>query len=133
MATINGMKLMKDTCSLTSALLVNPNYTEPKVDMDVTECLWSDRQAWKIIDVHSNKKSFIMQRYAPKWIGKSYGDETYKYEDETGKPMLNHQTKRIVWRYGNWYEDLRGLGHSVKYSKIHLSLGYREEYRDPSF
>ena len=47
MTTINGMKLMKDTCSFTNACMANPRYTEPKVGMDVTELMWSDRAAYR--------------------------------------------------------------------------------------
>ena len=133
MANINGMKLMKDTGSLTNALLANPKYTEPKVGMDVAKLLWSDRHAYQIITVAKEGKSFIMQRYQPKWIGKCYGDETYQYEDEKGRPLLTNYTTLVKWRYGKWYEVFSGFDGKDDYNPISLSFNYREEYRDPSF
>jgi len=133
MATLNGMKLMKDTCSLTNALLANPRYTEPKVGMDVTQLMWSDRAAYRIIEVSKDKKTFVMRRYNSKWIGKGYGDETYRYEDENGNPLLMEGNDTTVkFRYGRWYA-LNTWYEKPKYEKISLAFNCREDYRDPSF
>ena len=132
MSNINGMKLMKDTCSLTNALLANPRYTEPKVGMDVTQLMWSDRAAYRIISVSKDKRTFVMCRYASKWIGKGYGDETYQYVDENGNPLLSDYDKTIKFRYGRWYE-LNTWYEKPQYEKINLAFNCREDYRDPSF
>ena len=133
MSTINGMKLMKDTCSLTNALLANPRYTEPKVGMDVTQLMWSDRAAYRIISVSKDKRSFVMRRYNSKWIGKGYGDETYRYEDENGNPLLSDGDDTTVkFRYGRWYA-LNTWYEKPQYEKINLAFNCREDYRDPSF
>ena len=136
MSTINGMKLMKDTCSFTNALMANPRYTEPKIGMDVTELMWSDRAAYRIVEVSKDGRTFVMRRYASKWIGEYYGDERYRYVDENGNPLLSeHYTKTIKFRYGRWYEQDKYLNSKGKptYSKINLAFNCREDYRDPSF
>lgn len=134
MSKINGMKLMKDTCSLTNALMANPRYTEPKVGMDVTQLMWSDRCAYRIIKVSEDKKTFMMQRYNAKWIGECYGDERYRYEDENGNPLLlDGFTKTIKFRYGQWYEMEQNWDGKTRYDKISLAFNCREDYRDPSF
>ena len=128
MSTINGMKLMKDTCSLTNALLANPRYTEPKVGMDVTHLMWSDRCAYRIIEVSKDGRSFVMQRYNAKWIGKGYGDETYQYEDENGNPLLRDgYTKTIKFRYGKWYEVGPSYDGKVHYDKMRIIVTPRSE------
>ena len=133
MATINGMKLLKDTCSLTNALMANPRYKVPQVGMDVTVLMWSDRCAYRIIEVSKDGRSFVMQRYKAKLIG-HYLDQRYQYEDENGNPLLmDGYTKNIKFRYGKWYEVDRSYNGKPRYDKISLAFNCREEYEDPSF
>ena len=130
------MKLMKDTGSLTNWMMNNPGFTEPKVGMDVTELHWTDRSAWRIIEVDPDHKGFTMARYTPVFIGKGYGDETYRYTDENGKPLLNlDYTRHVKWFRGKWRASLpfNWIGGKKHGEPIRLSFGIAEEYRDPSF
>jgi hypothetical protein len=117
------MKIGKETGSLVNWMIANPNYVEPKVGMDVTECHWSDRSAWRIVEVDEDKKGFKLQRYAPKAIG-NYFEQNYQYEDENGQPLLCDRFMKVRYKYKNWK-----CGNST----VHLSFGYRNEYEDPSF
>ena len=119
------MKLGKDTGSIMNWLMVNPKFHQPVVGEDVTECMWTDRHAWRVTAVDPDGKGATLTRYKPKRIGKAYGDETYQYDDENGNPLLSSQTMKIRYRWKAW----RCLGGH----KISLARGQREEYRDPSF
>jgi len=119
------MKIGKDTGSLINWMLANPNYKEPKVGMGVTECLWSDRHAWLIVEVDSDKKGFTMARMTPKIKG-NYYEQNYIYEDENGNPLVNkNYICHVRYRYKAWRRDHGG--------KLHLSIGHAEEYEDPYF
>lgn len=119
---------MKDTGSLVNWMSVNPNYTEPKVGMDVTKCMWSDRHAYHIIAVDDDKRGFTMVEYKPKYVGKAYGDESYEYEDANGNLLLNTKFSiHLRYRYKKWRDD------DGKGSEMNLAFNMRDEYRDPSF
>lgn len=118
------MKIGYETGSLVNALIASKDYVCPEVGMDVTECHWSDRRAWKIIEVDEDLKGFVMVRYKPVLVG-DYYSQTYRYEDANGKPLLYYGHKiHVRYRYKSW----RHGG-----AKLHLSFGRREEYEDPSF
>lgn len=118
------MKIGYETGSLVNALISSKGYVCPKVGMDVTECHWSDRSAWKIIEVDEDLKGFLMVRYKPVLVG-DYYSQNYRYEDEQGKPLLNYGHKiHVRYRYKSWRNG--GI-------KLHLSFGRRDEYEDPSF
>ena len=117
------MKLGKDTGSLVNWMLANPNYVKPEVGMDVTEFHWTDRSAWRIVEVDEDGKGCKLQRYNPKAIG-SYYEQNYKYEDENGKPLLSNQFMKIRYKYKSWRAGRE---------KVNLRFGYRNEYEDPSF
>jgi hypothetical protein len=118
------MKLGKDTGSLVNFMLANPNFVKPEVGMDVTECHWTDRSAWRVVAVDDDAKGCTLQRYAPKAIG-NYYEQRYQYEDETGKPMLKEgHTMHIRYKYKRW---------KCGGSTINLRFNCRCEYEDPSF
>lgn len=119
------MKLGKETGSVMNWLMANPKYHQPVIGEDVTECMWTDRHAWQVTAVDPDGKGATLTRYAAKRIGKEYGDETYQYDDEDGKPMLSDQTLHIRYRWKAWRTEYG--------SKISLAWGCRDEYRDPSF
>ena len=119
------MKIGKDTCSLVNFALANPNFVQPKVGMDVTQLMWSDRAAWRVVEVDKDGKGATLQRYAAKAVG-HWLDQNYEFENEQGEPRLRDDyTMHVRYRYKAWKED--------NGSTVHLRFGHREEYRDPSF
>ena len=122
------MKLGTETASVMNWLMANPEYHKPVIGENVTECMWTDRHAWRVTAVTPDGKGATLTKYAPKYIGKAYGDESYEYEDANGNPLLDkRQTIQIRFRYKAWRTN-NGKG-----SKIDLAWGRRDEYRDPSF
>lgn len=117
------MKIGHETGSLVNALLASNNLPKIEVGMDVTECHWTDRSAWRVVEVDEDCKGCKLQRYAPKAIGDFYRQE-YQYEDESGNPLLTDQFMTVRYKYRRWRD-----GKHV----VHLRFGYREEYYDPSF
>jgi hypothetical protein len=117
------MKLLKETASIVNATLANANFVKPEVGMDVTECHWTDRSAWRVVEVDKDGKGCKLQRYAPKIVG-SYYEQNYKYEDENGKPLLRNQFMHVRYKYNRWKDGS---------ATVNLRFGYRSEYEDPSF
>ena len=117
------MKLGKDTGSLVNWMLANPDYVKPEVGMDVTEFFWSDRRAWRVVEVDEDGKGCKLQQYAAKLVG-NYYEQNYIYEDENGNPLLSNNFMTIRYKYKSWRAGR---------SKVNLRFGYRNEYEDPSF
>lgn len=124
------MKLGIETGSLVNFMMANPKFVNPEVGMNVTELHWTDRDAWQITSVDKDGKGCIITKYAPKYIGKGYGDEAYQYDDENGNPLLDEENYvHIRYHYKKWRVFSDG-----KYEyDMNLSFGVRETYRDPSF
>ena len=121
------MKLGKETASIVNWLMVNPNFHTPVLGEDVTVCMWTDREAWRVTGVDPDGKGATLTQYEPKYIGKAYGDESYEYVDAEGKPLLGSQTMHIRYRYKAWRAE-NGRGY-----KVALAWGVRDKFRDPSF
>ncbi len=119
------MKLMKDTASLVNWMIANPNYVKPEVGMDVTECHWTDRTAWRIIQVDEDGKGFTMQRYDARNHG-GIGAQDWDYENEDGTPRLMDITTRVRYKYKKWK-------HEDSNTDIHLAFNCRDQYHDWSF
>ena len=119
------MKLGTETANVMNWLMANPNYRKPAVGEDVTECMWTDRRAWRVIAVDADGKGATLAGYAPKYIGKSYGDESYEYDDADGNPLLGKQRMLIRYKYKSWRTDGG--------RKVDFAWGRRDQYRDPSF
>ena len=117
------MKLGKDTGSLVNWMLTNPNYVKPEVGMDVTECHWTDRDAWRVVEVDKDGKGCKLQKYAPKIVG-NYYEQNYIYEDENGNPLLSDHFMHVRYKYKGWRN---------RNYKVNLRFGYRSQYEDPSF
>lgn len=117
------MKIGRETGSLVNAVYANNDLIEVVPGMDVTICYWTDREAWRVVEVDRDGKGCKLQRYAPKLVGNFY-EQNYNYEDENGNPMLTNQYMNIRYRYRKWR-----CGGSV----VHLRFGWRNEYYDPSF
>jgi hypothetical protein len=120
------MKLGKDTASLVNFMLANPDFVKPEVGMDVTRCHWTDRDAWRVVEVDPDGKGCTLQRYAPKAIG-NYYEQRYQYEDENGQPLLCNRFMSVRYKYKRW-KCQGGKGVTVN-----LRFNCRCEYEDPSF
>ena len=79
----------------------------PEVGMGVTEYLWSDRNAYEIIEVE-NEKHFKMRRYTAKHIGE-YGSQNWELISDE-----NNATLDMVYRYGGWYSRITYTKESVE-------------------
>ena len=117
------MKLMTETASLVNFMLANPKFVKPEIGMDVTQCHWTDRDAWRVVEVDKDGKGCTLQKYAAKLKGDYYG-QNYVYEDENGNPLLCNQFMHVRYKYKGWRSGS---------SKVNLRFGYRNQYEDPSF
>lgn len=133
---------------------------EIKVGMDVTRYDWSDRHAYYITRVESQKR-FFMKEYEviadrekangmghQNWLYFKTRKECHEYLNKHLKPCpkFNFETEpypteglqenpeeEIVFRYGHWYKKYTDYFGQVKYSKINISLGVRDYYYDWEF
>lgn len=127
------MKPGVDTGSFVNMMSNDERFRAVKVGTNVTELMWTDRNAWMITSVDEDGKGFTITEYNPIYIGKGYGDEHYRYDDENGRPLLSNRTKHVRYRYNKWMEEYADYEGKKKYQKIHLAFNMREKYRDPSF
>lgn len=74
------------------------NESLPEVGKGATVLLWSDRHAYEVMEVSSDKKKVLVQRYSPKRIDNyGMGDvQEYEYKE------LNGINQKIVWYRGKW-------------------------------
>lgn len=117
----DGMTLMRDTGSLTNALMEN-KANDIKVGDTFVELLWTDRTAYIVTRVVNQKKFYAkrLQTYMIDWReGTKYPDKDAKGAYiTTGEEVLFHKPRKY------WY---KGSG------KVHLSWGEDCGFRDPSF
>jgi len=108
--------------------------TKPEVGMGVTECLWSDRDPWEVIEVVSDKKIRIR---ALGWnrVDDNGMSDCQKYEFFS-KP--DGEVKTLVLRNGRW-RDLKKEWHGeemVETRRLGASgwrIGRADRYYDFSF
>jgi hypothetical protein len=132
----NGLKLMRDTASLTNALIENIG-TEGglKAGDTFAELMWTDRTLWVVTAAPKgeNVKDFLAAQADT--MMKDWTDGTeYPVRDEKGNIKYDPSSERyFVFRYRNWwcYPDTRMQKGTGK--KVHLSFGQATGYRDPSF
>jgi hypothetical protein len=125
----------------------------PEIGMGVTEYLWSDRNAYEIIEV-KNEKHFIMRKYTAKHIG-PYGSQNWELISDE-----NNATLDMVYRYGSWYSRITYTKESIekalkrdgyvlldektinkamndgvayKYNKMNIVIGVADYYYDFEF
>ena len=158
----NGMKLMKDTGSLTNALIENIGIEGGLKPGDTfAELLWTDRTLWLITRVISDKE-FFAARVKTEMKDWTSGIE-YPVKDENGEMVLDGSECYFRFTYKNWrcsdvgymesffnreidkfFKDTGHLGDDMQTailkfcrtkpaSKIHLTFGATTGYRDPSF
>lgn len=127
----NGLKLMKDTASLTNALIENIGMKDGiKVGDTFAELQWTDRTLWVITWVAPNGKEFMAKRAQTKMKDWTDGTE-YPVRLEDGTIETVGSECFFKFRYRNWwgYSDTQ----MNNGEKVHLSFGETTGYRDPSF
>jgi len=100
---------LTESGSLFNVLMAN-NSTLPEVGKGATILLYSDRHAYEVLEVGSEGKSCVIQRYEPKRIDNDHAfseSQEYAYETLIGTP------KKLVWRQNAWREVVS----SIKYTK----------------
>lgn len=111
------------TGSLINNIYSNALPKEPEVGMGVTECMWSDRHAYTIVEVKGDK--LVIQRDKVIRVDKNGFSESQEY---TYEPNPNSSKITIAKRKDGRYRQVgSGNGGSV------FSIGFREEYYDYSF
>ena len=118
----DGMTLMKDTASLTNALMENKP-REIRVGDTFAELLWTDRTLWKVTEV-TNQKDFMAEQVETE-LKDGWEDGTeYPVRDADGNILTDGQPSRFTLKRKYWYRN--GV-------RIHISWGATTGYTDPSF
>jgi len=123
----DGMTLMRDTGSLTNALMENKK-DGMKVGDTFAELMWTDRTLWQVTEVVVPGRKFKAQRvetYMENWTD---GTE-YPREGADGKYILQGDETTFERKRKYWYR-VGGFGGG---SRVHFSWGAKHGYRDPSF
>ena len=107
-------------------ILENSRSPEPEVGMGVTECLWSDREPYEVVEV-TDSRHIKVRRMATKIVsGSSYdGSAEYEYSSDPNGYVVSLFKKKN----GRWVER---IGRSESKGSGWF-LGRAEKYRDPSF
>ena len=104
---------MKLYGNLMNRMEENMKGEKPEVGLGVTEYLYSDRNAYEIVEVE-NDKHFKMRRYQVKHNG-SYGSQDWELISDESKPLYD-----MVFRYNKWYER-------IAYTKESLERTLKED------
>lgn len=111
--------------SLHNRLLENADSPVPKVGMGATECGYSDRHAYEVIEV-KDERHIVVRRLDSKRIDKNGMSECQEYE-YTSNPR-NHTCNLFLTKQGKWRERIgRRLGCNG------WLVGKAMEYYDYSF
>lgn len=122
--------------SLSNRLEENKIYCDKiEVGTLVTEYLWSDRNAYEVIEVITPNHIKIRRLKAIR-TDKNYQSECQDYRYESDQNGLIKELKRRKKGGWNWvitYTDDRGKRHTRAREKINISFGIADEYYDYSF
>jgi len=79
--------------------MMGNNSTEPKVGEGATILMYSDREAYEVIDVSEDGNQCTLREMDTIFIGSGYGDERYEY-----KSNPNNYTTELEWneKKGCW-------------------------------
>lgn len=108
--------------SLVNRLMEQSKQPQPEIGMGVTICMWSDRHAGTIVGMSRSGHRLAVQEDTATMIGGSAMSESQEYRYERN-PDARIQV--FTRRKDGSYRELGG--------STGLLLGYREEYRDPTF
>lgn len=129
----DGMTLMRDTASLTNAIMENRR-SEVKVGDTFARLMWTDRELWQVTEVVSPTK-FKAMKVQTRCENEYKGTENPVY-DEDGKMKLYEAREMLIVRKRKyWYaveKDHEG-NFARKIGRIHCTWGETTGYRDPSF
>ena len=106
--------------------MMGNNSTTPKVGEGATVLMYSDREAYEVLEVSEDGNSCVIRQMATKHIGKSYGDERYEYssDNEAPKRTLEWNDKKKCWGFVTY--EVRIIKSLVnKYSKEY-GYGWRD-------
>lgn len=105
--------------------LNNRNQPVPEVGIGATECCWSDRHAFTIVAVISDKEIIVQRDKAIRVDNNGESsDQDYKYEPDTeGQKIVVTRRKN-----GRWVTQKELTKNGTKWR-----LGERDEYYDYSF
>lgn len=111
--------------SLQNRLMERSAGPVPEVGMGVSECSWSDRNAYEVIEVIDDRHILVRRMKAVLKKGSDWFDQDYDlFSDENGSVIKLFKKKNGCWaeRIGK-----NGVGCNG------FSIGVAREYRDPSF
>ena len=113
METTENQQVKQQSKSITtSGSLINwamsNNQSLPVVGKGATECMWSDRHAYEVLEVSKDGKTVIIDQYNPKRVDNlGMSDcQAYEYKELQGNP------RTVVWFRGKW----RFLGSEIVYT-----------------
>ena len=112
--------------SLQNRILENSAMPKPEVGMGVTECLWSDRNPYEIVEVKDDRHLMIR---ALDWKRIDEGGfseaQEYEYFSNEDNPVI----QIFLTKQGQWRQRLgrNGLGCN------RFAVGYAERYYDFTF
>lgn len=110
--------------SLNNRLMENSKQPTPVVGMGVTQCMYTDRHAYTIVEVISPKKIVVQQDDATRTDNNGLSEsQQYSYKPDPDAP------KEVITlrKNGRWIKQGNPMD-SAGYL-----LGHREEYRDPNY
>ena len=110
--------------NLLNGIMSNGQNLVPEVGMGATHLMWSDRQAYTIIEVKSPTRLVVQRDTATRTDNNGMSDsQGYEYT-----PNPDGVIRTITLRKnGRWYQ----VGDTIKGTPF--AIGYRKEYYDYSF
>ncbi len=125
----DGMTLMRDTGSLTNAIMENCNKSV-KVGDTFVELLWTDRELYIVTAVESPTR---FRAKTVKTVCKTFEEGTmYPVLDENGKMETEGDEEVFFKARKYWYREINNNNYHSKV-KVHFSWGEKTGYRDPCF
>ena len=113
--------------SLSNRVLERTISPEPEVGMGVTECMWSDREPWEIIEV-KDARHITIRRLDASRVDNNGMSECQEYEYKSNP---NNATARLYKnKKGRW---VRRIGRNGVDSSSGWCVGYADKYYDYSF
>jgi len=125
--------------------MMGNNNTLPKVGEGATILMYSDREAYEVIEVSNDGMQCVIRRMDVTFVGQCYGDEqyTYKSNPENYTKKLEWSNKKQCWGevsysveiikslYNKYYKEY-GFGATEIILKDHGIESYQHLYDDPN-
>lgn len=110
--------------SLQNRLAEAAKMPEPVVGMGATELMYSDREAYEVIEVMDERHITVRSMKSTMKPGTDWLDQEYDYASDPNGTIAHLFRKKN----GQWVERYPGGTYGNGFA-----LGYMEKYRDPSF